>query len=195
MADAKHSRADTPDWLTGQLLIAMPAMEDPRFVQSVIYVCSHNGEGAMGVVLNRPLRAPKFSDLMHQLGVEPSPPQRELALGTGGPVDETRGFVLHSADWLCDTSLRVDADRALSASLDILQAVAAGGGPAQARLLLGYAGWGAGQLDAEMRQNVWLSTTADDALIFDTAYTTKWQRALGKLGIDPGMLSGAAGRA
>lgn len=195
MAEAKFSRANPPDWLTGQLLIAMPAMGDQRFAQSVIFICSHSEEGAMGVILNHPLRTPKFADLLGQLKIEPSPPQRELPLGTGGPVDETRGFVLHSTDWLSDSSLQVDEARALSASLDILQAVADGGGPEKARLLLGYSGWGAGQLDQEMRQNSWLSVAADDAIIFDTAYNTKWQRALGKLGIDPGMLSGAAGRA
>jgi putative transcriptional regulator len=195
MAEAKFSRANPPDWLTGQLLIAMPAMGDSRFAQSVIFICSHTEEGAMGVVINQPLRAPKFADLMNQLNVEPNPPKRELALGVGGPVDETRGFVLHSTDWLSDSSLQVDETHALSANLDILQAVAQGGGPEKARLLLGYTGWGAGQLDQEMRQNSWLSVAADDAIIFDTSYNTKWQRALGKLGIDPGMLSGAAGRA
>jgi putative transcriptional regulator len=195
MTEAKHSGSNPPNWLTGQLLIAMPAMGDSRFVQSVILVCSHTEEGAMGVVVNHPLRAPKFADLMSQLDVSPSPPRRELPLGVGGPVDETRGFVLHSADWISDTSLQVDDTLALSANLDILQAVAAGGGPEKAVLLLGYAGWGEGQLDQEMRQNSWLSVAADDALVFDTAYSTKWQRALAKLGIDPGMLSGAAGRA
>lgn len=195
MAEAKHSRANPPNWLTGQLLIAMPAMQDTRFVQSVILVCSHTEEGAMGVVVNHPLRTPKFADLLSQLGVAPSPPRRELSVGVGGPVDETRGFVLHSADWLSDTSLQVDDTHTLSANLDILQAVAAGGGPEKAVLLLGYAGWGEGQLDQEMRQNSWLSVAADDAIIFDTAHNTKWQRALAKLGIDPGMLSGAVGRA
>lgn len=195
MAEAKFSRANPPDWLTGQLLIAMPAIGDQRFAQSVIFICSHSEEGAMGVVLNQALRAPKFADLLGQLKIEPTPPLRELPLGTGGPVDETRGFVLHSTDWLSDSSLQVDDTRALSANLDILQAVADGGGPEKARLLLGYTGWDAGQLDKEMRQNSWLSVAADDAIIFDTAYSTKWQRALGRLGIDPGMLSGVAGRA
>jgi len=195
MAEAKLSRTNPPNWLTGQLLIAMPAMGDTRFAQSVILVCAHTADGAMGVVVNHPLRAPKFADLLRQLGVAPSPPQRELAVGVGGPVDETRGFVLHSADWLSDTSLQVDDTRVLSANLDILQAVAGGGGPEKAVLLLGYAGWGEGQLDQEMRQNSWLSVAPDDALIFDSAYSTKWQRALAKLGIDPGMLSGTAGQA
>lgn len=195
MAEAKFSRAAAPDWLTGQLLIAMPAMGDSRFAQSVIFICSHTAEGAMGVIVNHPLRTPKFADLLGQLKIEPSPPARELPLGMGGPVDDSRGFVLHSTDWLADSSLQVDDTRALSANLDILQAVAGGGGPKKAVLLLGYTGWGAGQLEHELRENSWLSVTADDAIIFDNIHNTKWQRALGKLGIDPGMLSGAAGRA
>jgi putative transcriptional regulator len=195
MAEAKFSRVTPPDWLTGQLLIAMPTIGDQSFAQSVIFICAHTAEGAMGVVLNQPLRAPKFVDLLRELGIEPSPPRRELPLGAGGPVETTRGFVLHSADWLVESSMHVDANHALSASLDILEAVARGEGPSLARLLLGYAGWGEGQLEEELRQNSWLSVAADDDLIFDTAYHSKWQRALAKLGIDPGMLSSAAGRA
>ena len=184
-----------PDWLTGQLLIAMPAMSDPRFAQTVIFICAHTPEGAMGVVLNRPVKAPKFPELLQQLGVEPSPPKRIISVGTGGPVDDTRGFVLHSADWSGEGSLEVDEAHLLSANLDILRAVAAGGGPERARLVLGYAGWGAGQLDEEMKQNAWLNAPPDEAIIFDAAYNTKWQRALAKLRIDPAQLSSGAGRA
>lgn len=184
-----------PDWLTGQLLIAMPAMTDPRFTQSVIFICAHNQDGAMGVVLNRPIKSPKFAGLLHQLGVEPSPPVRVLTVGAGGPVDDNRGFVLHSPDWAGEGSLEVDDSHVLSANLDILRAIAAGGGPEKARLVLGYAGWGAGQLDEEMKQNSWLNVPADEAIIYDTAYTTKWQRALAKLRIDPAQLSSSAGRA
>jgi putative transcriptional regulator len=183
------------DWLTGQLLIAMPAMSDPRFAQSVIFMCAHNPEGAMGVVLNRPVKAPKFPALLQQLGVEPSPPKRQLSVGTGGPVDDTRGFVLHSPDWSGEGSLEIDDQHLLSANLDILRAVAAGGGPQMARLVLGYAGWGAGQLDEEIRQNAWLNVPADEAIIYDADYATKWQRALAKLRIDPAQLSAGAGHA
>jgi putative transcriptional regulator len=192
MLEAMQNQAD---WLTGQLLIAMPAMRDPRFIQSVIFICAHNAEGAMGVVLNRPVKAPKFPELLQQLGVEPHPPRRELAVGTGGPVDDKRGFVLHSPDWTADGSLEIDDLHMLSANLDILRAVAAGGGPEKARLVLGYAGWGAGQLDEEMMQNAWLNVPADESIIYDTDYTTKWQRALAKLHIDPAHLSPGAGRA
>lgn len=184
-----------PNWLTGQILVAMPAMQDPRFVQTVIFLCAHTQEGAMGVVLNRPLKRPKFGDLLTQLGIEPSPPQRQMRLGTGGPVDDNRGFVLHSADWTVAGSMLVDEHYALTANLEVLQAIAAGGGPAQGLLVLGYAGWDAGQLDQEIRQNAWLSVPADEAIVYDEDCPTKWARALAKLKIDPGMLSGTAGRA
>jgi len=186
---------DGPDWLTGQVLIAMPAMRDPRFVQTVIFICAHTADGAMGVVLNRPLKRPRFADLLEQLGVEPNPPKREIRLGTGGPVDDNRGFVLHSADWTAEGSLPVDGSYVLTANLEVLQAIASGGGPERGILLLGYAGWEAGQLDEEIRQNSWLSAAPDEALVYDAQDQTKWQRALAKLRIDPGMLSGEAGRA
>jgi putative transcriptional regulator len=192
MTEAKQDQAD---WLTGQLLIAMPAMQDPRFFQSVIFICAHNPDGAMGVVLNRPIKAPNFPELLQQLGVEPSPPKRELPVGNGGPVDDKRGFVLHSPDWAADGSLEIDDQHVLSANLDILRAVAAGGGPERARLVLGYAGWGAGQLDEEMKQNSWLNVPADEAIIYDTDYSTKWQRALAKLHINPAQLAAGAGHA
>jgi putative transcriptional regulator len=184
-----------PNWLTGQILVAMPAMQDPRFAQTVIFVCAHTEDGAMGIVLNRPLKRVKFVELLAQLGIEPYPPQREMRLGTGGPVDDNRGFVLHSADWAVEGSLRVDETYALTANLEVLQAFAAGGGPSRGLLVLGYAGWDAGQLDEEIRQNAWLSVPADEAIVYDEDCPTKWARALAKLRIDPGMLSGTAGRA
>jgi len=182
-------------WLTGQMLIAMPAMRDPRFVQSVIFLCAHSPEGAMGVVLNRPARGPKFPALLQRLGVQPSPPLREVGMSAGGPVEESRGFVLHSPDWHGEASLDVDETYVLTGSLEILTALAEGGGPEKARLMLGYAGWGAGQLESEIRENVWLIAPPDDSLVYDGLYTTKWQRALAKLKIEPGMLSGEVGRA
>lgn len=183
------------DWLSGQILIAMPAMRDPRFVQSVIFVCVHTAQGAMGVVLNRPLRRPKFGDLLEQLGVAPSPPKREIRLGTGGPVDDNRGFVLHSPDWSAAGSMQVEGGYVLTANLEVLQAIAEGGGPEHGFLALGYAGWEAGQLDEEIKQNSWLSVPADAALVYDEDYATKWTRALAKLRIEPWMLSEQAGRA
>ncbi len=181
--------------LTGQVLIAMPAMSDPRFATSVIYVCAHTADGAMGIVVNRPLASPSFADLLQQLGVDPVPPARSIRLCQGGPVDHARGFVLHSADWTGDGSLRVDEGTALTASLDILKAIAAGGGPQHGVLALGYAGWGPGQLDQEIGQNAWLSAPADLDLLFDDQHATKWRRALAKLRVDPLLLSATSGRA
>ena len=183
------------DFLTGQLLIAMPAMEDPRFAQSVIYLCAHTPEGAMGLVLNRPLQRPKFDELLRQLDVAPVPPARRIRLCAGGPMDNARGFVLHTTDWTGEGSLRVNDALALTASLDVLKAIAEGNGPREGLLALGYAGWGPGQLDAEIQQNAWLSVPADETIVFDADHDTKWRRALGKLKIDPLLLSGVAGHA
>jgi putative transcriptional regulator len=182
-------------FLTGQLLIAMPAMEDPRFSHSVVYVCAHTNEGAMGLVVNRPLETPDFDDLLVQLKIEPAPPSRRIRLCEGGPVENARGFVLHTTDWIGEGSLHVPDGLALTASLDVLKAIATGGGPREGILALGYAGWGPGQLDAEIQQNAWLSVPADETLVFDQANDTKWRRALAKLKIDPALLSGTAGHA
>ncbi len=181
--------------LTGQLLIAMPAMEDERFAHSVILLCAHTDEGAMGIELNQPLAQPSFDALLRQLDVTPAPPARQIQLCKGGPVDHGRGFVLHTSDWTCDGSLVVDDNLALTASLDVLQEIAAGGGPREGLLALGYASWGPGQLDREMGQNVWLSAPNKLDLLFDADHETKWRRALGILRIDPLLLSGVAGRA
>ncbi len=181
--------------LTGQILIAMPAMTDPRFTQSVIFLCAHTPDGAMGIVLNQPLNEPRFADLLGQLGVEPVPPAREIRLTRGGPVEDNRGFVLHSADWMTDGSLEVDGAYVLTANMGILEAIAEGGGPKDGLLALGYAGWGPGQLDAEILQNGWLNAPADPQIVFDDDYKTKWQRALAKLRINPAKLSPTAGHA
>jgi len=181
--------------LTGQLLIAMPALDDPNFSGSVIYLCAHSAEGAMGLVINRPLARPSFEELLRQLDLAPVPPRRQIRLIEGGPVEHGRGFVLHSADWTGEGSLKVNDRMALTASLDVLKAIAEGAGPKDSVLALGYAGWGPGQLDTEMQQNAWLSTNADEALVFDPDTDTKWRRALASMKIDPLLLSTAAGRA
>ena len=173
----------------------MPAMEDPRFSQSVIYVCAHTAEGAMGLVLNRPIVKPSFEELLKQLEVAPLPPARHIRLCSGGPVDNARGFVLHTSDWIGEGSLRVNETVALTASLDVLKVIAEGGGPREGILALGYAGWGPGQLDEEIQHNAWLSVPADEHLVFDPDHDTKWRRALAKLKIDPLLLSEAAGHA
>ncbi len=190
------SMIDTDDTsLTGQLLIAMPAMDDPNFAHSVILLCAHTDEGAMGIVLNQPLAKPSFDALLAQLDVEPVPPARQIQLCQGGPVDHGRGFVLHTSDWISDGSLRVDDRLALTASLDVLQEIAQGGGPKESMLALGYSSWGPGQLDREMQENVWLSAPVELALLFDADHGTKWRRALAILRVDPLLLSGVSGRA
>ena len=181
--------------LTGQLLIAMPTMNTPHFSQAVIYICAHTPDGAMGIVLNRPLASPSFGDLLQQLDVTPVPPVRQIDLYRGGPVDSARGFVLHTADWTGDGSLMVDPQVALTASLDVLKAIADGGGPQRGFLALGYAGWGPGQLDREMMENAWLSAPASVDIVFDAEHETKWHRAMAILKVDPILLSGTAGHA
>jgi len=190
-----QQQQDDEHSLTGQMLIAMPAMTDPRFAQSVVYLCAHSAEGAMGLVINRPLARPSFDELLKQLELSPLPPARRIRLIEGGPVDHGRGFVLHSTDWTSDDSLKVTGTVALTSSLDVLKAIAEGGGPKEGFLALGYAGWGPGQLDSEMQQNAWLSVPAVDTLVFDPDDETKWRRALATLKIDPLLLSGSAGRA
>ena len=192
---AKPAQPEPDRYLTGQLLIAMPVMADPRFAQSVIYVCAHTPDGAMGLVLNRPITKPSFDDLLRQLEIEPVPPARRVRLCAGGPVDNARGFVLHTADWTGEGSLKVNEELALTASLDVLKAIAEGGGPREGILALGYAGWGPGQLEAEIQQNAWLSVPAQETLVFDDGHDTKWRRAFGTLKIDPLLLSDSAGHA
>lgn len=186
---------DATPYLTGQLLIAMPALSDPRLAHGVIYMCAHTDEGAMGILLNRPLEQPSFDDLLRQLQIEPLPPARRIRLCVGGPVDNGRGFVLHTADWTGEGSLVVNERLALTASLDVLKAIATGGGPREGLLALGYVGWGPSQLEGEIQRNTWLSAPADEGLLFDSEHDTKWRRALGKLRIDPLLLSDAAGHA
>ncbi|KAA2214432.1 YqgE/AlgH family protein [Teichococcus oryzae] len=182
-------------YLGGQLLIAMPSMQDPRFAQSVICVCAHSADGAMGIVLNKPLDSLSFEDLLKQLEVEPLPPQRQIRLLAGGPVEGGRGFVLHTTDWSSEGSLKVTGDLALTASVDILKAIAGGGGPREGLLALGYAGWGPGQLESEIQRNAWLNVPADEALLFGGIPDTMWRQALAKMRIDPLLLSASAGHA
>lgn len=184
-------------YLTGQLLVAMPAMRDPRFARSVIYICVHNAEGAIGLVVNRLVGSIEFEDLIEQLDmslgeieVVNNPP-----VHFGGPVDTERGFVLHSADYQSEETLDIDKQFGLTATVDIVRTIAAGNGPHNHLLALGYAGWGPGQLDGEIQENAWLNVDADNALVFDTDLDSKWDRALAKLGVDSALLSTEAGRA
>ncbi len=182
-------------YLTGQLLMAMPNMRDPRFARSVIYVCAHNADGAMGLVVNRLVGSVTFPDLLEQLGIEAGTACEEIRVHFGGPVESGRGFVLHSGDYRHDSTLQVDEKMALTATVDILTDIAQGRGPRCSLLALGYAGWGPGQLDSEIQANGWLSVAADETLVFDDDLDGKWERAIGKLGIDVSLRSGEAGHA
>ena len=190
-------------YLDGQMLIAMPAMSDERFSRSLIYVCAHSSEGAMGIVVNQPAQNVKFPDLLVQLEVIPAGERIQLPTRAedvtvlkGGPVETGRGFVLHSADFFIENStLPIDEGICLTATLDILKAIARGNGPASAVLALGYAGWAPGQLEEEIQQNGWLHCAADPDLVFGGDIEGKYERALRKIGIDLGMLSSEAGHA
>jgi len=192
-----------PGYLDGQMLIAMPTMGDERFTRSVIYVCAHSTEGAMGIVVNQPASNIQFPDLLVQLEVIPAAERIQLPehagdvkVLKGGPVETGRGFVLHSADFFIENStLPIDDGICLTATLDILKAIANGTGPHDAILALGYAGWAPGQLEQEIQQNGWLHCAADPELIFGPDTEGKYDKALRKIGIDLGQLSSQAGHA
>ena len=187
---------DGEGYLTGQLLIAMPSMSDPRFARTVIYLCAHNAEGAMGLVLNRTITSITFRDLLAELKVDDAPAEASApAIHFGGPVETGRGFVLHSTDYVGPDSMPLAGTMALTATVDILKAIATGNGPRRHLLALGYAGWGPGQLDGELQENAWLSVEADPDLVFGAELDAKWERALAKLGISASLLSPEAGHA
>lgn len=181
--------------LAGQLLVAMPQMADPRFERSVVYLCAHSAEGALGLVINRAFPKLTFPDLLEQLDIERGPDARPIHVLAGGPVEEGRGFVLHTDDYVRDDTLKVEPGFALTATVEILKAMARGEGPARSILALGYSGWGPGQLEREITENGWLNVPADQGLVFDQELETKWRRALAKLRVTPASLSGTAGRA
>ena len=199
----KASKGAARGYLDGQMLIAMPAMQDGPFSRSVIYICAHSTDGAMGIIVNHPAANINFPDLLVQLEVIPAadriqlPPRAEtVKVLKGGPVETQRGFVLHSSDFFIeDSTLPIDDGVCLTATLDILKAIARGKGPASAVLALGYAGWAAGQLESEIQGNGWLHCAADPELIFGADIESKYDKALRKIGINLGMLSSEAGHA
>jgi putative transcriptional regulator len=193
MASASPNNSEA--YLSGQFLIAMPTMRDPRFARTVIYMCAHNADGAMGLVVNRLIGSLSYSELLKQLGFEGTGSQDDRKVHFGGPVETSRGFVLHSADKLEEGSLLVEDGVALTSTTDILRSIVSGDGPRSSILALGYAGWGPGQLDAELQANSWLNVSADPDLLFDPDLESKWARAMAKIGVDLGMLSGEAGHA
>ncbi|SDO14110.1 putative transcriptional regulator [Methylobacterium phyllostachyos] len=192
-----------PDFLDGQFLVAMPGMADERFARSVIYVCAHSADGAMGIIVNKAATDISMPDLLVQLDVAPETDAIRLRervghmpVLMGGPVEGRRGFVLHTDDFhIQQSTLIIDDGICLTATVEILRAIASGEGPASAVLALGYAGWQAGQLESEIMANGWLNCPADPELIFNTDLDAKYERALRANGIDPAMLSMTAGRA
>jgi putative transcriptional regulator len=183
-------------FLEGKLLIALPGMPDPRFERSVIFICAHSGEGAMGLIINKPVEGLSFREMMEklQIGVTTNTPDRPILFG--GPVQTGRGFVLHSGEFESqDSTMPVTDDISLTATLDILRAIASGQGPQKSLFALGYAGWDGGQIEDEIRANGWVHCDADNAIIFDDVLDDKWSRALKKLGIDMSGLSAHTGRA
>ena len=182
--------------LSGQLLIAMPGMGDPRFEKSVVFLCAHSDEGAMGLIVNKPTPDLALDDLLVQLDIDAGDASRGRGVFFGGPVETGRGFVLHSRDYHgSPATLQVDEAISMTATRDILEDIARGQGPAESLAALGYAGWAPGQLEGELQQNAWLVVEADKAIVFSPDVGGKWAAALAKLGIDPLLLSAEGGRA
>ena len=182
-------------YFEGQILVAMPQMTDQRFAKSVIYLCAHSADGAMGLVINKLIDTITFPDLLKQLNIETNTVNDQIRVHFGGPVESGRGFVLHSDDYVKETTLVINDGVALTATVDVLRSIAEGKGPDRSLLALGYAGWAPGQLDSEIKANGWLNVTADENLIFGSRLDNKWSKAIGKLGIDLLSLSPTAGRA
>lgn len=183
--------------LSGQILIAMPGMGDPRFERSVVLLCAHSAEGAMGLIINKPLEELSFYGLLGQLNIPLGPKGRDIRVHFGGPVERGRGFVLHSSDWAREGegTMKVPGGLEMTATINVLEALACGEGPGKALLALGYSGWGPGQLEAEIARNDWLTCEAPEGLVFGADDRVKWSAALRGMGIDPLTLSAAAGRA
>lgn len=183
-------------YFTGQLLIATPQIIDSRFSHSVVLICGHDHNGTMGLILNRLIDELTFKDLVGQLSIQPSDAlNTNIPVHFGGPIEMGRGFVLHSTDYLHETSIRISDEIALTSTLEILNLLAQGKGPKEKILALGYAGWGAGQLEMELQKNSWLQMEADPDLVFSRDLSETWQKALKKMGVDAALLSSQTGHA
>jgi putative transcriptional regulator len=182
-------------YLAGQLLLAMPNIGDPRFEQTVIFICAHSSDGAMGLVINKPANEVSFDELLDQIDVKTGEHAGQIKVFSGGPVETSRGFVLHSKDYCQETTLQIGTEFGLTTTVDILQSLANGSGPDRSILALGYAGWGAGQLDHEIQSNGWLNVDPDVDLVFGSEPEQKWTLSMNKLGFDPAFLMADAGRA
>ena len=189
--------ANHDGYLAGQLLVAMPQMADPRFAHGVVFMCAHSADGAMGLMVNKLVDSLSFSELLKQMAFEFENDgiDDRVQVHFGGPVESARGFVLHTPDYMSDATMRVDSGFAMTATVDVLRSIARGAGPERAIFALGYAGWAPGQLDSEIRDNGWLNVGADADLVFGRDHDEKWRRAVARVGVDPGLLSGAAGHA
>ena len=184
------------DGFAGHLLVAMPGIGDPRFAGSVVYLCAHSGDGALGLIVNKPTPEIRFRKLLDQIGIETQGSVPDIRVHFGGPVETSRGFVLHSPDYSAgEATLEVDEMTSMTASLEVLQAIAQGRGPGSSMLALGYAGWGPGQLESEIAQNGWLVAPARSEIVFGRANEHKWSAAVKAIGIDPLLLSSEGGRA
>lgn len=193
---------DIDDYLEGKFIIAMPGMGDQRFEQSVIYICAHSDDGAMGFMVNRKVKTPNIEDFFEQLGLIVEEEKADLApniekidLHSGGPVEPGRGFVLHTPDFKGDTTLEIEENICLTATLEILRKIVTGQGPEQFMVALGYAGWSSGQLEEEIASNGWLICPSDPQIVYHKNQDDKYKNALNLLGIDPALLSGDLGHA
>lgn len=201
MPKSKRKASSGSGSLEGQLLVAMPIMTDKRFSRSVIYMCAHSKEGAMGLIINQTADHITFPDLLERLGITLRGAEDGISadildrdVHIGGPVETGRGFVLHTADYhATDSTLEIAGGISLTATIDILKAIASGRGPQRSILALGYAGWSPGQLENEIQANGWLNCPADADIIFETDLDTKYERALAKIGVNPSFLVGEAG--
>ena len=182
-------------YLPGQLLIAMPGMADPRFSKSVIYLCAHNEDGAMGLVINKLVGSLTFKELLKQMEIETGNFNSNVEVHFGGPVETGRGFVLHSTDYNSAETMRVNNDFAVTATVEVLKLIADGKGPCNVMFALGYSGWAPGQLDTEMQNNGWLHCKADLSIVFGEDNEAKWKLAAAMMGIDLSLLTTDAGHA
>ena len=184
-------------FLAGKLIIAMPTMSDPRFKRSVVCICAHNEDGAIGIIINKIIESLSFSKIIKQLKLKKNMTRNDYKdhIYFGGPVETERGFILHSADYSSENSTSINSEISMTASTEILQALIDGNGPNKSIVALGYAGWGPGQLDTEIQSNAWLSVESDLELVFSAKTAEKWDMALEKIGVNPALLSTEAGRA
>lgn len=195
MTEEAELKQDLSGYLTGQFLLAMPHMQDPRFEKAVIFICGHDTNGAMGLVVNKHLGDLTLKGLLEYLNLPKESIKRDLPIYFGGPVDTGRGFVLHSDDFSHPGTVPLNHHISLTATLDVLQSIADGDGPKDCLLAMGYVGWGPGQLDSELHGNQWLQVEADPDTLFHVPIEKKWEIAIAKLGVTPETISEDVGQA